>query len=66
MSERVSRYRAVVATGSASLAIAMGIGRFAFTPIMPMMLRDGVLDLGTTGRLATANYIGYLAGRCSR
>ncbi len=52
----------VVLAGSASLAIAMGVGRFAFTPILPMMLHDGVLDLSRGGELATANYVGYLAG----
>ncbi|WP_246650299.1 YbfB/YjiJ family MFS transporter [Rhizobium laguerreae] len=52
----------VVLAGSASLAIAMGVGRFAFTPILPMMLHDGVLDLSRAGELATANYVGYLVG----
>lgn len=48
--------------GSLSLAVAMGIGRFAFTPILPMMLRDGSLGLDLASHLATANYLGYLAG----
>jgi predicted MFS family arabinose efflux permease len=52
----------VVLAGSASLAIAMGVGRFAFTPILPMMLHDGVVDLSRAGGLATANYLGYLVG----
>ena len=29
--------------GMAALAAAMGIGRFAFTPLLPMMLSDGVI-----------------------
>ncbi|MBY5699281.1 YbfB/YjiJ family MFS transporter [Rhizobium leguminosarum] len=62
MSKQVRRELVVVLAGSASLAIAMGVGRFAFTPILPMMLHDGVLDLGFAGHLATANYTGYLAG----
>ncbi len=45
-----------------SLAVAMGIGRFAFTPLMPMMLHDGLLDLAAASWLASANYIGYLLG----
>jgi hypothetical protein len=40
------------------LAVAMGIGRFAFTPILPMM----GLPVAEGGWLATANYVGYLAG----
>jgi len=45
-----------------SLGVAMGIGRFAFTPLLPMMLNDGVMDLPAASWLATANYIGYLVG----
>jgi len=43
----------------------MGIGRFAFTPLLPMMLHDGVVDLHSGGWLATANYIGYFFGALS-
>lgn len=49
-------------TGTLSLAVAMGIGRFAFTPLMPMMLHDHVLDLSSASWLASANYFGYLFG----
>lgn len=62
MSQHARRQLTVVLAGAASLAIAMGVGRFAFTPILPMMLHDGVLDLQVAGNLATANYIGYLVG----
>ena len=40
----------------------MGIGRFAFTPLLPMMLADGVVNLPTASWLASANYLGYLVG----
>ncbi|MBI2768657.1 MAG: YbfB/YjiJ family MFS transporter [Burkholderiales bacterium] len=40
----------------------MGIGRFAFTPLLPMMLADGVIDLRAASWLASANYFGYLLG----
>jgi predicted MFS family arabinose efflux permease len=53
---------AVALAGMASLATATGIGRFAFTPLLPMMLHDGVLSLAGGSWLATANYIGYLLG----
>jgi hypothetical protein len=53
---------AVALAGAVSLAVAMGIGRFAFTPLLPMMLHDGVVDLPTASWLASANYLGYRAG----
>ncbi|MGZ5215203.1 MAG: YbfB/YjiJ family MFS transporter, partial [Caldimonas sp.] len=40
----------------------MGVGRFAFTPILPMMLHDGVVDLPRASWLASTNYLGYLVG----
>lgn len=52
----------VALAGALSLSIAMGIGRFAFTPLLPMMLHGGVIDLHGGSVLATANYLGYLAG----
>ncbi len=48
--------------GMLSLAVAMGIGRFAFTPLLPMMLHDGVIGLPQASWLATANYLGYWLG----
>jgi len=53
---------AIAAAGLVSLAVAMGIGRFAFTPVLPMMLKDGVIDIAGASWLASANYLGYLAG----
>ena len=53
---------AVALAGMAALAAAMGIGRFAFTPLLPMMLKDGVVSLAGGSWLATANYVGYLLG----
>ena len=52
----------VALAGLLALAVAIGIGRFAFTPILPMMLHDGVIDLAGASWLASANYLGYLAG----
>src|SRR3989449_994496 len=51
--------------GLAALAVAMGIGRFAFTPILPMMQEDFALSVSEGGWLATANYLGYLVGSLS-
>ena len=52
----------VALAGMVSLGVAMGIGRFAFTPLLPMMLNDGVIDLPAASWLASANYVGYLVG----
>lgn len=51
--------------GLAALAVAMGIGRFAFTPILPMMLQDAGLSIASGSWLASANYLGYLLGALS-
>ena len=40
----------------------MGIGRFAFTPLLPMMLAERSIDLPGASLLASANYLGYLLG----
>lgn len=45
-----------------ALAAAMGIGRFAFTPIWPLMAQEGGLSLAQGGWIASANYAGYLLG----
>ncbi|HEY3074701.1 MAG TPA: YbfB/YjiJ family MFS transporter [Burkholderiales bacterium] len=59
----MDRTRAAVAlAGLAALAVAMGIGRFAFTPLLPMMQDDAGISLAQGGYLASANYLGYLAG----
>lgn len=58
----MTRPGAVAAAGLLALAAAMGVGRFAFTPILPMMIEDRGLTLAQGGWLASANYAGYLAG----
>ena len=52
-------------TGMLTLAAAIGIGRFAFTPILPIMQKDAGLSLAAAGWLASANYIGYFIGALS-
>lgn len=53
---------AIAAAGAIALTVALGLGRFAYTPLLPVMLQEDTLDLALGGWLATANYAGYLAG----
>ena len=50
---------------STALAVAMGIGRFAFTPILPLMIQEGTVHLAQTAWLSSSNYSGYLVGALS-
>lgn len=52
----------VLLGGLLSLAIAMGIGRFAFAPILPAMQADAGLGGDGAGLLASLNYLGYFLG----
>ncbi|MFL9894486.1 YbfB/YjiJ family MFS transporter [Paraburkholderia sp. RL17-381-BIF-C] len=53
-----------------TLAVALGIGRFAFTPLLPLMLHGGAfgqpqIDIQHGGWLASFNYAGYFVGAVS-
>lgn len=56
------QHRKHVAQSAAALAAAMGIGRFVYTPILPLMTAQTIMTPHTAAALATANYVGYLAG----
>jgi predicted MFS family arabinose efflux permease len=50
-----------------TLAVALGVGRFAFTPLLPLMLHGGAfgqppIDIEHGGWLASFNYAGYFVG----
>ncbi len=52
----------IALSGLLALALAMGIGRFAFTPILPMMQDDAGMTVQQGAWVASANYLGYLFG----
>jgi hypothetical protein len=54
---------ATTIAGVAAVALAIGVARFALTPVAPLMLASGALPgIGALARMAMANYLGNLAG----
>lgn len=48
--------------GAAALFLAMGVARFAFTPVLPIMQAEFKFSDTVSGLLASANYFGYFVG----
>lgn len=46
----------IALSGFVVLVVAMGIGRFAFTPQVPLMIAAGQLTLTSAGLVAAMNY----------
>ena len=63
MPRSISALRLSVA-GLICLAVAMGIGRFAFTPLLPMMREEGLVSVADGGNLALAHFPATCSAQC--
>jgi len=52
----------VLSAGVISLVLMLGIARFAYTPLLPLMQQQAGLGIAEGGWLAAINYMGYLSG----
>lgn len=52
----------VLAGGICALVVGMGVGRFAYTPLLPSLQQAAGMGVHAAGLLASINYVGYLAG----
>jgi predicted MFS family arabinose efflux permease len=52
----------VIAAGLSALVLTVGLARFAYTPMLPIMRGEAGLSMVSGGWLATWNYAGYMAG----
>ena len=52
----------VLSAGIISLILMLGIARFSYTPMLPLMQAQAGLGISEGGWLAAINYLGYLSG----
>jgi len=52
----------LVRRAACAMAAGVGVGRFVYTPILPLMQAQAGMSVQTGAVLATANYLGYLVG----
>lgn len=61
MPTQIEKFK-VLAAGVFSLILMLGVARFAYTPLLPIMQEQAGVSDALGGWLATFNYIGYMSG----
>ena len=61
MSSQAERIK-VLCAGILSIILTLGIARFSYTPLLPLMQKQAGLGVAEGGWLAAINYLGYLCG----
>jgi len=61
MNDQTTRLK-VLSAGIFSLLLTLGVARFAYTPLLPLMQQQAGLGVAQAGWLAAINYAGYLSG----
>ncbi len=56
---KLSPFRSILA-GICAIGVALGMSRFAYTPLVPALIRDGWVDIPQAGFLGGANCTGYV------
>jgi len=61
LNDQQARLR-VLGAGIFSLVLVLGVARFSYTPLLPLMQQQAGLGVAAAGWLAAINYAGYLSG----
>lgn len=51
-----------ILAAAVALVVVHGFGRFVYTPLLPLLVNDGLISLPEAAAVASWNYVGYLLG----
>lgn len=57
-----SSYWLPIIAAAVALVVVHGFGRFVYTPLLPLLVSDGLITLPQAAAIASWNYVGYLLG----